>query len=194
MSGVKGSFRRLIESPGYHIRPKYDLKFLRERKMGDGKKEASEILQITSLIDVFSMLVIFLLLNFSTSGEAFFVSKDLTLPESKHGNQMKSLALITVTKEVVFFDAANIGGVPVHIEERDPNMPTLRAKLDEIKRLKSQINPNKPFKGEVNISADQDIPILYVKRVMTALISSGWSGINFATTGAAAARTPAQDE
>ncbi|MCB0393818.1 MAG: biopolymer transporter ExbD [Bdellovibrionales bacterium] len=183
MGEVKGSQTRLIQTPGYHMKPKYDLNGLRERRTGGGRKGASEVLQITSLIDVFSMLVIFLLLNFSTQGEAYFVSKGLKLPETEHGNNMKSLALISITKDAVYFDAINIGNNPVRIEERDMNLPLLREKLEEIKALKTQLAPDKPFKGEVNISADQDIPILYVKRVMTTLISAGWTGINFATKG-----------
>ena len=49
-------------------------------KFGKGRKGSSADLQLTSMVDMFTLLVIFLLANFSASGEVIFMSKEIQLP------------------------------------------------------------------------------------------------------------------
>jgi biopolymer transport protein ExbD len=182
MSGVKGNFSRKIKAPGNHIRPKYDLHGLREYKLEKKKKSQVMDLNLTPFIDLFSVLVIFLILNYSATGEVFFISKNLTLPATEHSHPLESKPLITITDRAVLFDAQEVGTNTVHIEEQDQlNMPQLRRALQQAKAFQQTLRPNQEFKGEVNIQADQGISIVYIKRVMNTLITEGWSGINFAT-------------
>ncbi len=182
MAFVKGSVARIIKAPGYHIRPQYDLHKLREKLWGH-KKEGEPSLPLTAMIDMFSVLIIFLIMNFSATGEIFFISKDVKLPTANHGTPLESLPLISVTKDAVIFEAEKTGDNPVYLEEKDENLPRLRLKLQQMRILDQTIHPDRPFKGEVNVQADVNTPIIYVKRVMNTLISEGWTGINFAVRG-----------
>jgi biopolymer transport protein ExbD len=182
MSYVKGTFKRIIKTPDNHISPKWDLHGLRERMSAKGKKSQIMDLNLTPFIDLFSVLVIFLILNYSATGEVFFISRDFKLPETEHSHPLESKPLITITDTAVVFDAQEVGTNTVHIEEYDQNnMPQLRRALQQAKIFQQTLRPNQEFKGEVNIQADTGIPIVYIKRVMNTLISEGWSGINFAT-------------
>lgn len=182
MSLVKGSYKRIIKSPDNHISPKYDLHGFRERQSAKGKKSLAMDLNLTPFIDLFSVLVIFLILNYSATGEVFFISKNLKLPETEHSHPLESKPLITITDSTVLFDAQEVGTNTVHIEEYDQNnMPQLRRALQQAKIFQQTLRPNQEFKGEVNIQADVGISIVYIKRVMNTLISEGWAGINFAT-------------
>lgn len=46
------------------------------------KRVLAADLLLTALIDAFSILVIFLLMNFSSTGEILFLSKNMELPKS----------------------------------------------------------------------------------------------------------------
>jgi biopolymer transport protein ExbD len=170
-----------VEQPGYHIRPKYDLINLRRHVQGGGgHKEVSFELPLTSMIDMFTILVIFLLMNFSATGEIFFIQKNVKLPEASHVKPLESAPLISVTAQGVSFEAERVGDNPVHLVESDQNLPKLSAALNQMKALELQIHPNEPFKGLVNIQADEKTPLVYIKRVMQTCILAGWNSINFA--------------
>ncbi len=169
-----------IEKPGYHIRPKYDLHALRNHMSGTSKKSVIVELPLTSMIDMFTILVIFLLMNFSATGEIFFIQKNLKLPEANHAKPLESAPLITVTNSEVTMDAQQVGNNPLHLEEKDQNLPRLTAELQRLKALEAQIHPGELFKGTINIQADENTPLVYIKRVMQTCILNGWESINFA--------------
>ncbi len=176
----KTSIRRIVNAPGYHIHPKYDLKALRKRLHGGHGKQQIGDLPLTSMIDMFSMLCIFLLMNFASTGEVFFISKNLKLPEASHSRPIESHPLITITPTSVTLDAEKVGDRNISMEEKSGDLEQLRRALARIKALQEQAHPDKPFKGNVNIQADENTPIVHIKRVMNSLISEGWTGINFA--------------
>ncbi len=180
MADVKGTIGRVIQSPGYHLAPKYDLPYLRGKLNSGGKRAFDAVLPLTSMIDMFSLLVIFLLLNFSATGEIFYVNNNLKIPIAEHGHVLESLPIISITPKGVIFDAQGAGSKRFHIEERDPNLPQLKSMLQRIRNMEQTVNRNPAFRGGVNIQADEKTSIIYVKRVMNILISEGWTNISFA--------------
>jgi len=178
---LKGSMTRLITTPGYHIRPKYDLHALRERLDKSKQKKPSFDLSLTAMIDMFSTLVVFLLLNFSSTGEAFFVSKNVKIPEAKHARPLESLPVISISKDGVSLDAQKVGDNPVSFTTSDWDMPGLSAALKNLRSLQIQFEKaGLETKVQINVQADQNVEVLHVKRVMNTLISEGFTGINFA--------------
>ncbi|MBX2994025.1 MAG: biopolymer transporter ExbD [Bdellovibrionaceae bacterium] len=175
---------KTVVKPGYHIRPKYDLEALRERRHGGGgNKFGVPELPLVSMIDMFTILVIFLLMNFSATGEIFFIPKELKLPEAKHSRPIESAPLITVTSGQVILETEQVGSNPVTLTENDINLPQLSRALRNMKEMALVERPDKPFKGQINIQADETTPLVYIKRVMQTCISEGWTGINFAVRG-----------
>ena len=147
---------------------------------GSGKKSVIIELPLTSMIDMFTILVIFLLMNFSSTGEIFFIQKNLVLPTANHAHAIESAPLISVTASGVTLETQKVGDNPISISESDQNLPKLAAALKQIRIMEETIHPGAPFKGSVNIQADEKIPLVYIKRVMQTCITEGWNGINFA--------------
>src|ERR1700678_636189 len=109
---------KTIVVPGYHLRPKYDLPALRKHiHGGGGNKHATFELPLTSMIDMFTILVIFLLMNFSATGEIFFIQKNVVLPEASHAKNLESAPLISVSASGVSLEAQKVGDNPLHLEE-----------------------------------------------------------------------------
>lgn len=185
---------RTIVKPGYHLKPKYDLHGFREHTQSEHKASVVVELPLTSMIDMFTILVIFLLMNFSATGEIFFIQKNLKLPEASHAHPLESAPLITVTATGVTLEAQKVGDNPLTVQENDQNLPKLSAALKQIRIIEETIHPNEPFKGNVNIQADEKTPLIYIKRVMQTCILEGWNGINFAVRGAESMRNQRPDE
>lgn len=176
-----GGGRRIIQPPGYHIKPKYDLMRFRNRRYHAGKKSMDFGLSLTAMIDMFSTLVIFLLLNFSATGEAYFVSKNVIIPSAVHARPLETAPLISITKDSVALDAHDVGSNPVNLTESDMEMPGLVASLRKLKEMQDNMRQaGIPQKDQINIQADENTPVVRIKRVMNILITEGFSGINFA--------------
>jgi biopolymer transport protein ExbD len=180
---------KTIIIPGYHLKPKYDLPALRRHMSGaGGHKGATFELPLTSMIDMFTILVIFLLMNFSATGEIFFIQKNVVLPEASHAKNLESAPLISVSAAGVSLEAQKVGDNPLHLEESDQNLPKLMAALNNIRAFEEQLHPGEPFKGNINIQADEKTPLVYIKRVMQTCILAGWNSINFAVRAAESVR------
>jgi biopolymer transport protein ExbD len=178
---VKGKTHRLLSTPGYHLHPQYDLHHTRwlveERK----HKKRGFSLSLAPMVDMFSILVIYLIMNFSTTGEVFFVSKDIVIPKASKGNVMQSFPLLSVVGGTVMFETEESPGqMGIYIEEiNDGQVPKLRETLKQLKKIELQISGSDKFKGQINLQADENAPIEDVKKVMRVLVDEGWAAINF---------------
>ena len=171
---------KTVGKPGYHLKPKYDLHALRKRRRSGGGVHGAPDLPLVSLIDMFTILVIFLLMNFSATGEIFFIQKNVKLPEAKHSKPIKSAPLISISADGVTLETEKVGENPITVQESDVELPRLAEALRQLKAQQMLERPDTVFKGEVNIQADESTALVYIKRVMQTCIKEGWTGINFA--------------
>ena len=152
-------------------------KFLR------GKKSGYAELMLTSLVDMFTIIVIFLLQNFSASGEILYMSKDIKLPYAVHGAELERAPVIAVSADAVTVDGKQVAQTD-DLAKRDVlNVPELEDSLREEKRRYEQIHqndPEHPFRGLVNVQADKKITFKVIKKVMFACNQSGFGNITFA--------------
>src|SRR5437588_6722308 len=74
------------------------------KKFSRGKKAGYATLMLTSLVDMFTIIVIFLLMNFSANGEVLYISKDIKLPDAYHGAMIERAPVIAVSSDAVTFD------------------------------------------------------------------------------------------
>jgi biopolymer transport protein ExbD len=178
---IKGFSERLITVPGYHIHPQYDMVHTRHLIHERRSKKKGFTLSLAPMVDMFSILTIYLLMNFSSEGDAFFISQQIEMPKATHGVRMRSLPLISVVKGKLLFDAEKIPGEqPFTVEEvNDEKVPQLRQTLQRLKRLEEQIGNPPEQRGQVNIQADIDTPMSDIKNVMRVLSEEGWTGTNF---------------
>jgi hypothetical protein len=138
------------------------------KKFGRGKKSTYAGLMLTSLVDMFTIIVIFLLQNFSATGEILFMSKDIRLPEAAHGAELERAPVIAVSSEAVTFEGKQIL-LTADLGKGDVlNVPELEDVLRDERRRFEQSHagdPKNPFKGLVHVQADKRIPFKVIKRV-----------------------------
>ena len=68
------------------------------------KKKGSATLMLTSLIDAFSILVVYLLMFFSSTGEMTYVSSDIDLPKASVIDRLDRYSIISIKKEGYFVE------------------------------------------------------------------------------------------
>jgi biopolymer transport protein ExbD len=152
---------------------------------GGGKRAIFADLNVTPLVDMFVILVLFLIANFSASGEVLSMSKDVVLPEAANTEELQLAPAVVVSKEQVIVSGSIIGRVDDLTREEYLNIPALEEKLREMKKqyedLHNAANDSGAFKGDVNIQADKGVQFRIVKRVMFSCASAGYGNIAFAT-------------
>jgi len=153
------------------------------KKFVRGKKNGYASLMLTSLVDMFTIIVIFLLMNFSANGEVLYMSKDIKLPDAYHGAQLDRAPVISVSPEAVTFDGHQVTATDELTKGDVLNVPALEDALRDERRRYETIHardPEHPFRGLVNVQADRKIPFKVIKRIMFACNQSGFGNINFA--------------
>ena len=152
---------------------------------GPVKKGIFADLLITPLVDMFVIIVLFLIANFSATGEVLMMTKDIQLPEAVNVKEVEMVPVVMVSNEQVIVSGTVIGRVEDLAREDYLNIPALEEKLREMKKqyedLHAMANDTDAFKGDVNIQANKDVQFKIIKRVMFSCATAGYNNINFAT-------------
>ena len=77
-------------------------------------------LTLTSMVDMFSLLVIFLLQAFSASPELVMVSKGVTLPAAVSGHEITDAPVLSITSDMVYLDQQEVGPTQQLLENPEP--------------------------------------------------------------------------
>jgi biopolymer transport protein ExbD len=159
-----------------------------------GKKSVFSDLNVTPLVDMFVILVLFLIANFSATGELLAMSKDIQLPEAAHTEELTLAPVIQVSQNDVVVSGKVIGRVEDLAREDYLNIPALEEALRELKKefedLHNQAGDSGAFKGDVNIQADKGVQFRIIKKVMFSCATAGYANISFATMAAGADKKP----
>ena len=137
-------------------------------------------MNLTSLMDVFTILVFFLLVN-SGSVELLEAPKDITLPESMEESKPRETVVISISPEDVIVQGKAVARVADILEGADPNMEPLIARLAELKE--SVLGPatmNVAESQEVTILADKSVPFIVVRKIMSACTTEGYENVSLA--------------
>jgi biopolymer transport protein ExbD len=137
-------------------------------------------LNLTSLMDVFTILVFFLLAN-SSSNEVLSTPKHIKLPDSVVESKPRETVVIMVGPETVLVQGEAVANTPELIENRNANIPEITQKLDLLERNIIGINSQTAIASkEVTILADKTIPFNVLKKIMTTCTGSGYGRISLA--------------
>jgi len=150
----------------------------RKRKKHWGLKAAGFTLMLTSMVDMFSMLVVFLLQTFSSSPE-ILVMKGMELPNSITPSVVKEAPVLAISKDGNLYLDQELVGVTAKVAKA-PN--GLLKKLNTIKKTWAKSHTS-PFTGEINLQADREIKSTVVANIMAILTNSQFQSIQLAVVG-----------
>ena len=151
----------------------------RIRRMGRNKKKV-QALNLTSLMDVFTILVFFLLFH-SSGGEAVEAPKQIKLPDSIVETKPRETVVIMVTPEVVIVQGKAVISTIELLEAKDETVLQITEGLKLLERNIIGISTKTAVGSkEVTILADKSIPFSALKKIMSTCTGSGYGRISLA--------------
>ena len=151
----------------------------RIRRMARNRKKVSG-LNLTSLMDVFTILVFFLLVN-SSSSEVLDQPKQITLPDSVVEAKPRETVVIMVSPETVLVQGETVASTAELLESDAQLVEMITARLEQLDRNVIGINTQKIAESkEVTILADKTIPFKVLKKIMSTCTDSGYGKISLA--------------
>ena len=139
-----------------------------------------EKMPLTSLMDVFTILVFFLLVN-SGSVEVMEAPKDVKLPESQVQAKPKATVVITVSPLEVVVQGQLAGSVDDILIGDTLTLGNVRGRLAELKDNIIGTNTlTVAASREVTILADRSVPFTVVKQIMSACTGEGYENVSLA--------------
>ena len=151
----------------------------RIKRMSRNRKKIAKM-NLTSLMDVFTILVFFLLVN-SGSVELVESPKDVKLPESREETKPRETVVVSVSPEDVLVQGKLVGKVSDILEGQQGSLDPLAARLAELKE--NIIGPatlSVADSREVTVLADKSVPFIVVRRIMSACTGEGYENVSLA--------------
>jgi biopolymer transport protein ExbD len=137
-------------------------------------------MNLTSLMDVFTILVFFLLVN-SGSVELVEAPKDVKLPESFEESKPRETVVISVSPEDVIVQGRLIAKVADILDDKEASLEPLAARLAELKEnIVGPATATVAASQEVTILADKSVPFIVVRKVMSACTDEGYENVSLA--------------
>lgn len=150
------------------------------------KKEVMEI-DITSLLDILVILLVFLLKSYNSSGIILNVPKGIELPNSISQSINTSGVLVQVSPKIIWVDDKEVLNL-----ENPPRRPfdhggrriiplynALVKKKLEVKRVEKSSDQAKKFSGIINLIVDKSLKYSFIKKLMYTAAEAGYRRYKF---------------
>jgi len=184
-------------------RPGQRFRYSKLLSRGSNKRGVVVTLSLTAMVDMFTVLVIFLLQNYNATGEVLFLPKEVSLPKAEKVKELKPAVVVTVSNQSIFVDKKPVVSYedvhlnpdwmiePVKIEvqkmielARTKFESKLNSRLQKVMRSGDiELKPNEiPDWKKVTVQADKGIDFKTIKKVLYTVTEAGAGEINFAVT------------
>jgi biopolymer transport protein ExbD len=152
----------------------------RMKRMGRNRKKRMPAMNLTSLMDVFTILVFFLLVN-SSSSEVLVPPKKITLPDSVVETKPKETAVIVVSEDMVTVQGEPVVTVADIINSKQDAIVEISNKLESMKKNVIGVSTKVLSESkEVTILSHKTVPFKVLRKVMSSCTYAGYEKISLA--------------
>ena len=137
-------------------------------------------MNLTSLMDVFTILVFFLLVN-SGSVEVMEAPKTVKLPESMVESKPRETVVIYVSPDEILVQGQSVAMVADILAEEEGTIEPIIARLTELQE--NVLGPQTATVAsaqEVTILADRSVPFAVIKAIMSTCTDGGYENVSLA--------------
>jgi len=149
-----------------------------KRRIPRSRKPSLLVLNITSMLDMFVILIIFLLKSYSSEGLILTIPADLHLPYSTTRAAPEPGLVVEVSRDTLVVDGRVLD---VDLKEVEYSQALLIDDLYSYLMVKarqyeeiSAANPNLDFTGKLVLEGDQDIPFRLLKKILYTCGQAGF--------------------
>ena len=151
----------------------------RMKRMGRNKSKVTG-LNLTPLMDVFTILVFFLLFH-SAGSNTLESPKQIKLPDSVVETKPRETVVIMVSPEVVLVQGEAVISTPELFGDSIETVTEIKERLKQLERNIIGISTKTVIQSkEVTILADKTIPFSVLKKIMSTCTGSGYGRISLA--------------
>ncbi len=167
-----------------------------------GKRDVTALLSLTAMVDMFTVLVIFLLQNYNATGEIIYIPKEVVLPKATSVRELKPSHVVTISNKEILLDKVVVATFDDVVAAEDWNIPKLKDQLqdalikskaeqesklqnkirDVVESTRGQADEDLNAWSKVTIQADKGVDFLTIKKVLFTATEAGAGEINFAVT------------
>ncbi len=159
----------------------------RHRYQPPGKRSTTFSLNITSMTDMFTLLLVFLLQSYNTSEVQIEMTEGLRLPASNTSLNPNDGVKVNITLDSIKIDKEEIGKIvnsQIDNKDLDPQdtsfiLPLFR-ELDKI--MKSEKDKKIIKEGRILLQADARLPYSTLRKVMYTASMAGFPQLKMVTT------------
>lgn len=137
-------------------------------------------MNLTSLMDVFTILVFFLLVN-TGAVEVMEAPKNVTLPEARVDDKPRETVVIFVSPEEVLVQGKIVALVADILDGESEMVEPITSRLAELRD--NIVGPSTlaiAGSQEVTILADKSVPFLVIRKIMSACTGEGYENVSLA--------------
>lgn len=152
----------------------------RMKRMSRSRKKGVPAMSLTSLMDVFTILVFFLLVN-SSASELLEAPKNIKLPSSIVETKPRETVVILISNEEVLIQGELVILVSEIIDSKREVIVEITRKLKELKKNVIGISTKTVAQSnEVTILSHRTIPFKVLRKVMVSSTYAGYEKISMA--------------
>jgi biopolymer transport protein TolR len=140
---------------------------------------ASMDMNLVSLIDVFTILIFFLLSS-AAGVETLISPKAVNLPLANAEKAPKETVLLVVSGDDVLIDGRVVASVKQVSAQEGDLIPALKAELDVLGQRTAVLDANKAQTQAVTIMADKEMPYSLLRKLMFTCARANFADVSFA--------------
>jgi|SRR4051812_38795776 biopolymer transport protein ExbD len=170
-----------IRKPGRVLLRGVPLEFVAKKVTGHGRLSSNTEIPLIPFIDFLIVLVVFLLISFSASGELLAQKPNLVMPKAENVVNLEISPVVAIDSIVVTLDGRRMADTATLAA--DPKVERIEPLIQDLETLKrnwSILHPQEPFPGQVIVQADVAIDFRVIKKIMFSSAQAGYSNVSFA--------------
>lgn len=152
----------------------------RQKIMSRGKRKGESTgMMLTSLMDIFTVLILYLLVN-QGDGISLEPPPWVVLPDSVVDTVPRQSIVISLTQKDVLIQGEVVASMAEVRASPEAEIDSIRDRILQIKEAASKQQDQIGVNTEVTIVADRTVPFKVLKKVMTSSSNAGYGKISFA--------------
>jgi len=152
---------------------------IQKRAERRNRNTSSVDLNLVSLIDIFTILIFFLLINTGVA-DILPSTKSIKLPESTAEKVPRETVVVQVSQADIIVDGRKGASVSDVINAESDLIPGLKAELDVLASRQVIRAENEANKRAITIMGDREIPYRLLRKVMVTCARADFTDVSFA--------------
>lgn len=133
------------------------------------------------MIDMMTILLVFLLKSYSSEGQIMTITQDLRLPVSTVQTPPRLTSVVSITSQWVLLDGRPVDQISRILQQESLLIPRLQKELVNLRKMSEAIGTISTdmsgFQGNIAIQADRDITFDLLKRIMLTCGQVGYNNM-----------------